>query len=83
MNHGLLGYGKRGMDAPYITDEDHRSARGVTVRRADDWSVDRIAAERADRGLRAQRADDRVRVNSLVKRVSTLLAREPRHTAHH
>jgi hypothetical protein len=75
MKRGLLGYGKRAMDAPHITEEAHRSSGGIAVRRADDWSVDRIAAERDDRGLRAQRADDRVRVNALVKRVSTLLAR--------
>ena len=63
-----------------IPQKDIRSVDGVAVRRAPNWSPERIAAERngiATGRLREQRDRERARLDGLTTRVSSLLAGQP------
>jgi hypothetical protein len=68
--------------SPHPIDESDRPRAGVVVRRASDWSPDRIASERTgDLGdtragaLRAQRQREQAALQVLAMRVSAMRAR--------
>jgi hypothetical protein len=79
-----MGIANPVMDEHPMPEEVIRSRDGIAVRRAPNWSPERIAAERngtAAARLREQRDRERARLDKLAARVSSLLTKQPRAAA--